>query len=160
MIIPVFQVILGLLVSTALITDARRYIIPNWTVLAVILLYFMAFFLLPGRINLLSGIYAGLGCFAVGYLIFILRIMGGGDVKLISALALWTGLETLLDFIFLTAIIGGVLTILLLIIRRIKRSSASLPRLLRKGQPVPYGIAIALAFLTLLITQNLPSLHN
>jgi prepilin peptidase CpaA len=78
---------------------------------------------------------------------FALRMMGGGDVKLLTALALWRVpplpgepmFAALIDLLTVMAIAGGVLTLVMLI--RHRRSKA-------EGQPeVPYGVAIALGAL-------------
>lgn len=71
----------------------------------------------------------------------------------------------LADFVIFTALIGGALSLILLLGRLplsyyfMKfRPNRELPRLLTKGEPVPYGIAIAGAFLILLWQQAVPGL--
>ena len=44
-------------------------------------------------------------------ILFLLRIMGGGDGKLLAASVLWIGPENLWEFIFTTAIAGGILAL-------------------------------------------------
>jgi prepilin peptidase CpaA len=80
-----------------------------------------------------------------------LNLFGGGDAKLLPALILWTGWHlTSLQFLFLMALLGGALSIALLVLRFLLRRRAGLPQLLQSGAPIPYGIAIAMAFLGLL----------
>ncbi len=68
---------------------------------------------------------------------FAINAMGGGDVKLITALALWFPLVPFVNLLTIMAIAGGVLTILMVV----RQNRLRLP-----GRPeVPYGIAIALA---------------
>ncbi len=56
--------------------------------------------------------------FAVCFILFVLNIMGGGDAKLLTALALWFGLTpSLLVFLVNVAFAGGILTLLILAIR-------------------------------------------
>jgi len=78
---------------------------------------------------------------------FYLNVMGGGDVKLAGALALWfTPYETL-SLIVMMSIAGGVLTLIILAIHRAKR---------KEGRPeVPYGVAIAAGALWLLAQRFL-----
>jgi prepilin peptidase CpaA len=100
------------------------------------------------------------GAFAVGYVIFALNIMGGGDVKLIIVLALWVGLGKLADFSLNFALFGGALTIILLLLRGILPMlfhKEKLPRVLKMREPVPYGLAISAAFLMLLIGGEIPA---
>jgi prepilin peptidase CpaA len=73
--------------------------------------------------------------FAVFTGMFAIGAMGGGDVKLITALALWFPLVPFITLLTTMAIVGGVLTIAMVI----RQHKLDLP-----GRPeVPYGIAIA-----------------
>jgi len=76
--------------------------------------------------------------------------IGGGDAKLAAATALWLGFDHLLDFMIDAALLGGVLTLLLLQFRKLPLPGvlARQPWILRlhdKGGGVPYGIALAAA---------------
>ena len=74
------------------------------------------------------GLFAG--AFAMGW-------MGGGDVKLLGALALWLPLASLLQMIVVMSLAGGVLTLVVIAMHRLRKLSA---------QPeIPYGVAIAFA---------------
>lgn len=142
------------------VTDASRYIISNRLNLVVLGLYGVAVLLLPHMPVLTALATAGV-VLAVGLGLFTLGLMGGGDIKLLVVLSLWTGWsETTPQFIFLTAIFGGVLVFLVLFARFIAaaiwaKEGKVLPRLLTKKQPVPYGIAIAAAFAWLLWTGQI-----
>lgn len=142
------------------VTDASRYIINNRLNLVVLGLYAAAVLLLPHMPVLTALATAGI-VLAVGLGLFTLGLMGGGDIKLLVVLSLWTGWsETTPQFIFLTAIFGGVLVFLVLFARFIAaaiwaKEGKVLPRLLTKKQPVPYGIAIAAAFAWLLWTGQI-----
>lgn len=74
--------------------------------------------------------------FAVFFAFFMVGMMGGGDVKLIAALALWFPLGTMVELLTVMAILGGVLTLGLMIRHRLRNDPALLE--------IPYGIAIAL----------------
>jgi prepilin peptidase CpaA len=76
--------------------------------------------------------------------------IGGGDAKLAAATALWFGFEHLLDFMVYAALLGGVLTVLLLQFRKLPLPGVLarqpwIQRLHEKGGGVPYGIALAAA---------------
>ena len=140
--------------------DATRFIIPNWLVGSLLLLYPVAFFISPAIIDWKMDLLGMLGVFALGYVIFALRAMGGGDVKLIIVLSLWVGLQNLAMFGFNFAVLGGVLSIVVLIMRKIlpftTNNKEKLPRIFRDKQPVPYGLAIAGAFLMMLYSGDVP----
>jgi prepilin peptidase CpaA len=63
--------------------------------------------------------------------------MGGGDVKLIVALALWLPVTPLLQMLLLMSVIGGALTLVMLLEHKLSKNSRALE--------IPYGVAIAIA---------------
>jgi prepilin peptidase CpaA len=75
------------------------------------------------------------GAFAAGW-------MGGGDVKMIGALALWLPPQALLSMLTTMSVLGGGVTALMMAERRWRRAGGP-------DQPaaieVPYGVAIAAA---------------
>lgn len=75
------------------------------------------------------------GAFAIG-------AMGGGDVKLIGALALWLPWQAVLGLLMIMSLAGGVLTAVMMIRKRLARSEAPLE--------IPYGVAIAFGGLWLI----------
>jgi prepilin peptidase CpaA len=79
------------------------------------------------------------GAFAAGW-------MGGGDVKMIGALALWLPLGGLVQMLMMMSIAGGAVTLALLIESR-WRATAGPSRGAADAMPieVPYGVAIAIA---------------
>lgn len=88
----------------------------------------------------------GVAMLLVNMVLFQLRLVGGGDAKLLSAAALWLGYEQLLPFIVWTTLFGGLLALLLLAYRRAPVGVVPLPdwatRLHRRGEGMPYGVAI------------------
>jgi prepilin peptidase CpaA len=86
----------------------------------------------------------------VAFGMFALRWIGGGDAKLAAATTLWLGFGLTLPYLAYTAILGGVLTLLILLLRRlpVEAFAANMPWLARlhdRKQGVPYGVAMALA---------------
>jgi prepilin peptidase CpaA len=81
-----------------------------------------------------------LGCavavFAGAVALFAARLWGGGDAKLLPAVALWTGLAGLPRLLLVIAVVGGVLALVVLLARRAGVEKFA-------GGHVPYGIAIA-----------------
>ena len=84
--------------------------------------------------------------FTVGLAVFSRGWMGGGDIKLLVALAAWTPLGGLLLQLALVGIAGGVLALVLIIARRgaaaAGRSPETVPRMFRNDAPLPYAAAI------------------
>lgn len=78
---------------------------------------------------------------------FYLGAMGGGDVKLAGALALWFAPMESALMLVLTSLAGGVLTMIVLAEWKIRK---------KQGRPeVPYGVAIAFGGLWLLAQRFL-----
>jgi prepilin peptidase CpaA len=92
------------------------------------------------------------GCaivFAVCFALFSFNVMGGGDAKLLAASALWFGFDqSLLLFITYVAYVGGLVTILIIVLRSRSQSILAtglpLPHSLLNAKKIPYGIAIAI----------------
>lgn len=140
--------------------DASKFIIPNWLVGSLLLLYPVAYYCSPAIIDWKMDMLGMLLMFALGYFIFAFRLMGAGDVKLIIVLSLWVGLGKLAMFGFNFAVLGGILSIVVLVARKLVPYTISdkskLPRIFRDKQPVPYGLAISGAFLMMLYGGDVP----
>lgn len=85
--------------------------------------------------------------FTVLAALFAARAMGGGDVKLLTALALWIEPAMFLKLALATALLGGLLTIALLIRQAAMRTQGRLA--------IPYGVAIASAGLWVIASDYL-----
>ena len=136
--------VLASILVAAAVTDWRSRIISNRLNAAIALLAIPFWWasdlaLWPG-IGLQLAMAAAI--FAVLALMFSLGLMGGGDVKMAAAIALWLPPLTMFKLLLIMSLAGGVLTLALLIPHRIARSA---------GNPeIPYGIAIAFAGLWLI----------
>ncbi|TPG22468.1 peptidase [Sphingomonas koreensis] len=132
---------LALLLVSAGIEDVRKREIANWKNAAVALLAPLWWF--ATGVSLWPGVAFQLGLAALVFAIFVgafaLGQMGGGDVKLIGALALWFPLQPLVWLLVVMSLLGGVLTLLLLAERWWSKKQAEIE--------VPYGVAIAIAAL-------------
>lgn len=95
---------------------------------------------------------AGFVVLAVSFSMFAAGWIGGGDAKLVAAIALWLGFDQLFSFLILASIWGGILTFSLLAVRRYALPAYLLgqnwaERLHAPTSGVPYGIALAAAAL-------------
>ena len=86
--------------------------------------------------------------FVILAVLFALRAMGGGDVKLLTALALWIAPLPFLRLVVMMALIGGVLTL--------GFGAWHVMRRQREKLAIPYGVAISLAGLWVLGTSYMP----
>lgn len=139
--------------------DVTRYTIPNWLISSLLILYPVAVYLSPHAADWRMALAAMAVVFVAGYVVFAMRIMGGGDVKLITVLALWVGWHYLPEYVIWFALIGGVFTIFLIVMRKIwPLVPMKTPRIFQPKAPVPYGVAIAGAFLYFMYLGKIPLL--
>ena len=140
----VLILVLGGLLVAAGIEDARKREIANGKNAAIALLapvwwWANGLAVWPDMALQLGGaavIFAlFVGVFAAGW-------MGGGDVKLIGALALWLPLGAVATMLVVMSVAGGVVTLLMVADRRLRRSPGDDSR---APIEVPYGVAIAFA---------------
>ena len=141
--------LLAVLLVIAAVIDMRTFTISNRLCAAVALLaplYWLGAGLTPWpemAIQLVSGV-AVLLLFAI---FFYAGVMGGGDVKLAAALALWFPPYATLKLLVIMSVAGGILTLAVLAWHRARG---------RTGRPeIPYGVAIACGGLAILTQRFL-----
>jgi len=148
--VPVLAAACAGLVLTGAFRDLVSYTIPNWISLAIIGLFPLAA-LAAGLPLEMTAVHLGIGVAVLvcAMAMFAFRWIGGGDAKLFAAAALWMGWPAVLDFVLWTAIIGGVLAMMLLSLRSAALRPMVLlgpPWLVKLSEPggaAPYGVAIA-----------------
>jgi prepilin peptidase CpaA len=132
-----FIALLAAALLAAAIGDWRSRTIPNWlngaiALLAIPFWWSIGLGLWPGVALQVGLALAVFGLFAIA---FRFGAMGGGDVKMAAALALWLPFAGVVKLLALMSIAGGVLTLAMVVAHRMAKAS---------GQPeIPYGIAIA-----------------
>ncbi len=144
---------LAIALLVAAFTDIRRRQIDNWlnatVALGAPLFWWAAGFSLWPDVALHLGVAAVTFFLLAG--LFALKMMGGGDVKLLTALALWLPPLMFGKLLLIMAIAGGVLTIVLSMWHIMRRRKDRLK--------IPYGVAIAGAGLWVIGTTNWAALH-
>lgn len=130
---------LGLMLAYAAFGDIKARTIPNWLVIAIAasapaMWWLSGMALWPGMAIQLAVALGFLALFAV---FFALNAMGGGDVKLIAALALWFPALVFTRLLMVMAIAGGILTLAMWLREKLRKSNTPIE--------VPYGVAISLA---------------
>ena len=128
---------LAAILVVAAVIDMRTFTISNRLNLTVALLapvYWASVALAPWP-GIAVQLATGGAVFLVLAGAFYAGMMGGGDVKLAAALALWFPPTGTIKFLVLMSIAGGVLTLGILFWHRARRNV---------GRPkIPYGVAIA-----------------
>jgi prepilin peptidase CpaA len=169
------QSLLAILTLVAAGYDMRYRRIPNWLVLAGIVVGFAwnSFaFGLSGLAHAAEGL--GLG-FALYFPLYLLRARGAGDVKLLAAVGALVGPGNCFWVFLLTAILGGVIAMIVLLLHgRVKhtffnlsfimsdlaklqapyKSSEELDVNTTKGMRLPHGAMIAVGAVAFMVMAD------
>jgi len=150
-------IIFSILMLRAAYSDLSSYTLSNRLCLAVGLLYpvYLLTLSMQGRGLPLEEILISLALAIVIFIIcagfFALNLMGGGDVKLMPAVALWAGTGHILYYLFITSVTGGLFAIALIIRNRRNQSkyykssgNINLSMANIEQSAVPYGVGIAI----------------
>ena len=142
-------VLLAAMLVWAAVVDVRTFTISNKLNLAIALM--APLFWWATGIDLWPDaairVAVAVGVFLLFAIAFQLGAMGGGDVKLAAALALWFAPGDTVRLIILMSLAGGLLTLVVLGVHRARK---------KEGRPeVPYGVAIAFGGLWLLAQRFL-----
>ena len=136
-------------VAFAAAMDLFTMTIPN-RISAVLVVAFFPLAALAGlnAWQVVDHVGAGVLVLALGIILFIPGWFGGGDAKLMAAIALWIGPDALVPYFIYAAVTGGFIAMAILSAR-----SVPLPRLLlgeawalrlhRQDAGIPYGLALA-----------------
>lgn len=94
--------------------------------------------------------------------LFAFNLIGGGDVKLIPAVALWAGPSLTIKFLLITTICGGIVSLGIIVLKYFKKkhlqpkSSENVNYFMSKSTEleneennIPYGIAISIGGLVI-----------
>ena len=136
--------ILFLILVVAALQDIWRLEISNWICAAVAVCAFLAIAIGGPIIGLWENLLLFVAVLGLGTLLFARGWMGGGDVKLLAATALWFDLDQGWKMLVAVAILGGLEALIVMLLRllpwpsRIRQGIESL----RRDEGIPYGVAI------------------
>lgn len=154
--IVIFCVIVALGFSLASAwSDWGGMVIPNvypaGILLSFVIAYGAAYFLAPeaGYFDTIKNHALAFAIvFGITFVLFSLNMIGAGDSKMLSAVAVWAGFGGIFPLLFWMSIVGGLLGLIALFLK--KRMPVKAPKegswvdRVQKGESaVPYGIAIA-----------------
>ncbi|MCK5166563.1 MAG: prepilin peptidase [Rhodospirillaceae bacterium] len=136
------------LILIAARSDAKVLRIPNWISLALLVNFLIAGFAagMP-LVDIAISLGVGVGALVVGFVLFFLRLFGGGDAKLYAAIALWMGWPLVGYYSVAVLLLGGAVAIIAVLLRKglglwpdwLVNSARGL---FEKDKALPYGLAI------------------
>jgi prepilin peptidase CpaA len=150
----------GLLVTIgmcglAALSDFKGFRIPNLVALVIVGAFLASYGItsLTGQRDAIfmpavSHFGAATIVFLITMILFAFKLLGAGDSKFATAVALWLGFQGLAPFLFYMALIGGLLGVVSLALRHRKPfknppQGTWLAKAQEGHNAVPYGIAIA-----------------
>lgn len=148
---PMLLLFFPALMAFAAISDLLTMTIPN-RVSLLLIAGFVAMAIMTGMPMKTFGMHLAAGALvlAITFSLFAAGWIGGGDAKLAAATGLWCGFGVLFEYLMLSTLLGGFLTLAILYAR-----TAFLPdslmrvrwiaRLHHEKTGIPYGIALAAA---------------
>jgi prepilin peptidase CpaA len=157
--LPVFAAVMAI----AAYEDFRRLVIPNLLPAVLCVAWPVHFAAVPSLFGAMTAVGCALAVFIVGAALFARGFLGGGDVKLLTAATLWCGAAGTPSLLVLTGILGGVLTLFLLLpfgaqlaaAGRALLGPAAIATERDTSKSVPYGVAIAAAALIVVLSPHL-----
>lgn len=133
----------------AAMADLAKMTIPNWLSISLI----AGFAVLAPFSGMDLGavgwhLAAGSGLLAITFFLFAMGWIGGGDAKYAASVALWFGWPATLEFLLISALFGGALTIAIVVFRKIPmpqmvHNQQWLMRLHDPKNGAPYGVALS-----------------
>jgi len=156
------------ILATIAYGDVRTRRIPNALSLAIAILGLLRIVLVHDPVAAGYTLAAGAAVFVAAFLLFWRGAIGGGDAKLVTAMALLVSYRDLFSFLFLMSVCGGALALAILardkfrqrLLRPPRRASipsaAGVAGCIAAPAPstVPYGVAIPAAGVITLILET------
>ncbi len=135
----------------AALGDWSRFLIPNRLSLAIVGLWVIhaLVLVLQGHspMFIVWSVAIALLVFAIGFGLFALRLLGGGDVKLLAAATLWAAPDYVLPFILIVTVAGALLGFAFLIPgighQPVEDGPAGRPAAAPSPAPAPGGVVTA-----------------
>jgi prepilin peptidase CpaA len=149
--------VLPIFLAMGALWDVATFKIPNFVSLSLLIAFFL--YVLTVRMPLAGlGVHLLVGAIGltIGFFLFALGYVGGGDAKFLATILLWIGGgHDAIDYALIASIAGGALTLLLISIRSLPLPSmlagqAWISRLHDTKSGVPYGVALATGALLVL----------
>ncbi len=143
---PAIELTFAAILLAAAVSDARRFLIPNFYPLCLMLLAALAWIAgFPFSGPIWSHLLHFAAALTVGMLMFHFGWFGGGDVKLYAALAFWFDFSEGLTLLLVTSLAGVVVVLLstAIVMVRTMFGSSKAQRGKLRDRRIAYGVAIA-----------------
>ena len=171
----IINICLIVMILCVLIFDLKVQRIPNYITFSGIIIGLTLYTVTSGISGLFDGILGMLAGIALLLIPFSMRGIGGGDVKLLGAIGAFKGVQFVFNTFLASAVFGGIIAVVIIIykgkiIETLKWCFKSLYKIIlllftngrrniqsggfpAKGIAYPYGLAISLGTLLILVLE-------
>ncbi|MBY0427791.1 MAG: prepilin peptidase [Alphaproteobacteria bacterium] len=141
----------------AALSDIKKLIISNRLCLFLAALFPLYVLTAPHEIMWLHHVLIAGTVLVIGFAMFAMNFLGGGDVKMLAAASLWAGPKMIATLLLFTSFAGGLLALGFAVaalyrarVLKIEAKSETNEVIPWHKTPVPYGVAIACGGVTAL----------
>lgn len=110
-----FFIIFAFLALCAALFDFLFYRIPNFLLALMIVIYVPVAFFTQNPHDIKTAALLSLATLGVGFVLYLLKLMGPGDAKFLAVCVLWASFGNLPLFFIMMALAGGVLSMVYLV---------------------------------------------
>lgn len=148
-------------VGWAVASDVQRRMIPNLASLTMVLLFVLHAATSPASVNWWGSIAIAFGAFAIGLPLYMMRLVGGGDVKFFAAAALWAGPVFAPHYLAITVFVAALLGLAMFFGLRVSNArrwstGGDVAQFLHHRATLAHGIAIGTGAVFLAVAHAVP----
>ncbi|NDE89685.1 MAG: hypothetical protein EB059_00880 [Alphaproteobacteria bacterium] len=142
-------IIAAITMLIAALSDIKKLIISNRLCLFLVGLFPFYVLTAPHEVMWVQHVMIAAVVLIIGFAMFAMNFLGGGDVKMLAAVSLWAGPKMIATLLLFTSFAGGILALAfaaaaLWRARRMMKEHIENPDEIPWHKiPVPYGVAIA-----------------
>lgn len=144
-----------------LVDDIRSKKIHNWLVLSAIVLAAIVVLITTGRGGLQAGLLGAALALALTLPLFMARVLGGGDVKLMIAFGLASSMAAVFNVVLYSILWGALLGLiqailsgqLMALLKNTARALTHKPTTMTNLHKIPYSVALVFAWFTQISLQ-------
>lgn len=142
------------ILARAVYTDIKTGKIENKLILTAMILAMMMDYVVGGAGLLISGIKMAVIMVAVLFLLFVVKGLGAGDIKLIGAIGMFFP-DMIIRITMVSFILAGIWSIARMLIRILRKKEAVV-----KGDTIHFSIPIALGTAVVICMELMPGLKG
>ncbi len=154
-------IIAAIAMLVAALSDIKKLIISNRICLFLVGLFPLYVLTAPHEIMWLHHVLIAGAVLVIGFAMFTMNFLGGGDVKMLAAVSLWAGPKMIATLLLFTSFAGGLLALAFAVaalyrsrILKIEAKTETNELIPWHKTPVPYGVAIACGGVTALFMMS------